>query len=161
MKTDKNKPAPKGCAVAVGIVIVVLAVFLAIKVVVWAKSEPKTVKTDFSQEWAVMTYEEREIFLSKAISEKTLTNASEIEHAMRKAIKEEVKNPKTLSFVWSPSVEIGIIVEADSGWISVPFKCYAQNDLGVEKEIMGTVVYMYVPETHSLGVKRWDINQNN
>lgn len=148
--------------------IIVGIVFLfAILIISLAKSndKPKTKEETStpSKEWASMTYEEKDNFLNKAINAKTFSNAIDAERGMREAIKKEIRNPKTANFEWSPSIYNGSarVVEADSGWIYIAFKCNAENDFGVKKEIMGSVTYKYIPETNLLEVYKWDINQNN
>ncbi|GAB6009614.1 hypothetical protein [Dysgonomonas reticulitermitis] len=159
----EKKKLPKGCSIAVGVIVVIFAIYIAVKLVSWVKSPVESTNIDFSQQWSSMTYEERSDFLIKAIESKSFVNATEAEHAVREAIKKELRNPKTVSFIWSPTIYNNApnVVEADSGWMYVPFKCNAKNDFGVEKEIMGSVTYKYVPETNSLAIHRWDVNQNN
>ena len=119
--------------------------------------------TEIEKQWSDMSYEERDSFLSKLLKDRDFLFSSELEHQLREAIKKECVNPKTVDFTISPSIYNGLanVVEADSGWIYVPFKCTAKNDFGIEKEIAGSVMYLYNPETKSLEVKQWDINQNN
>jgi len=148
-------------------IILGIVVLFAIIIVMLAKSNDapqKETKIDYADKsWIEMTYEERNDFLLKSIDNKSFNNSTEAEHVMREKIKNEIINPKTLKFEWSPSVYNGSanVVEADSGWIYVQFKCFAENNFGVQKEIMGSVTYKYIPETNSLGIQRWDINQNN
>ena len=115
------------------------------------------------QQWSDMSYEEKDSLLNQLLNEKKFLFSSELESQLKEAIKKECVNPKTVRFTISPSIYNGLanIVEADSGWIYVPFRCTAKNDFGIEKEIAGSVMYLYKPETTSLEVKRWDINQNN
>lgn len=115
------------------------------------------------QKWSDMSYEEKDSLLNQLLNEKKFLFSSELESQLKEAIKKECVNPKTVRFTISPSIYNGLanIVEADSGWIYVPFRCTAKNDFGIEKEIAGSVMYLYKPETTSLEVKRWDINQNN
>lgn len=150
--------------------IIVGVVFVFTILIIWVADDNTEKEVATSQQteivqkdWSVMTYEERDNFLNNSIRDRLFSNASDAEIAMRNAIKKEVVNPKTLSFEWSPSVYNGSanVVEADSGWIYITFKCSAKNDLGIEKEIMGSVTYEYVPETNSLNIHKWDINQND
>lgn len=157
------KKAAKILWIIVGIVFLfaILVISLADKN---TKAEETQEETVFpTKEWKVMTYEEKDDFLNKAIKAKTFSNATEVERGVREAIKKEIRNPKTTDFEWSPSIYNGSarVVEADSGWIYIAFKCNAKNDFGVKKEIMGSVTYKYVPETNSLDIYKWDINQNN
>ncbi len=162
MKTEEKK-LPKGCNIAFVIGFIVLAIYIAVKIITWAKSPKEIEKSDYSQEWSGMNYEERNELLNKQLTERNFLFASELEIQLRDAIKKECINPKTVRFQLSPSIYNGLanIVEADSGWIYVPFKCTAKNDFGIEKEIAGSVMYLYKPETNSLEVKQWDVNQNN
>lgn len=115
------------------------------------------------RQWSEMSYEEKDSLLNQLLKDKKFLFSSELESQLKDAIKKECVNPKTVRFTISPSIYNGLanIVEADSGWIYVPFRCTAKNDFGIEKEIAGSVMYLYKPETTSLEVKRWDINQNN
>ena len=126
-------------------------------------SDNKEPKDKQQKQWSDMSYEERDSFLNKSLENRDFVFSSELEHQLREAIKKECVNPKTVNFTISPSIYNGFanVVEADSGWIYVPFKCTAKNDFGVEKEIAGSVMYLYKPETNSLEVKQWDMNQNN
>jgi hypothetical protein len=162
MKSEEKKQAPKGCTIGVGIFIIVFFIFGLVKCNDWLKSR-SNIKTDYTEEWNGMTYEERDAFLKKAIEKKSFINGRDIEYDMRDAIKKECVNPKTVSFSLGPSIYNGFanVVEADSAWIFVPFRCGAKNDFGIEKEIAGSIMYLYKPETNSLEVKRWDIEQNN
>lgn len=120
--------------------------------------EPKDEK-----QWSDMSYEEKDSLLNQLLKDKKFLFSSELESQLKEAIKKECVNPKTVRFTISPSIYNGLanIVEADLGWIYVPFRCTTKNDFGIEKEIAGSVMYLYKPETTSLEVKRWDINQNN
>lgn len=120
-------------------------------------------QVDFSAQWDVMTYEQRDSFLNKSIDERLFSNASDIHAALRNKIKEELRNKGTASFIINPYIYEGLanIVEADSGWIHVPFKLEAKNDFGIAKEITGSVIYLYNPKNNTLEVKKWNINQNN
>lgn len=162
MKKEKQK-VPKGCSIVLVISLTVFFIYIAVKFITWAKAPVEIEKYDYSQEWSSMTYEKRDSFLNKSLSERSFRFSSELESQLRKAIKKECVNPQTVSFTFSPSVYNGLatVVEADSGWIYVPFRCTAKNNFGIEKEIAGSVMYMYKPETNSLEVKRWDMNQNN
>jgi len=159
----ENKKLPKGCTIAIGVVLVILAVYVAVKFISWAKTPVEPANIDFSQQWSSMTSQERYDFLTKSIENKSFTNGTEAEYAMRKTIQNNLRNPKTVTFIYSPTIYNNLpnVVEADSGWMYVPFKCNAKNDFGVEKEITGSVTYKYVPQTNSLAIQRWDINQNN
>lgn len=163
MKKQKQEELPKGCVTPFIIGIIAASIFLVVKCNSWINSPAEKEQTDFSAEWSSMTYEERSEFLNQALDKRSFLYASELEFEMRKAIKKECANPTTVSFIISPSVYNGLanVVEADSGWIYTPFKCTAKNDFGVEKEIMGSVMFIYKPATNSLEVKQWDINQNN
>ena len=153
-----KKQIIKGLKVIYFIVICVVVVNI-----VSCVSSSSEEKQDYSTEWSEMTYEERSDFLGKAIANRSFVNGYEAEVAMKKSIEKEVVNPKTISYVWRPDVYNGgaRVVEADSGWIYVPFKLNAKNDFGVEKEIMGSVMFIYVSATNSLDIKSWEISQNN
>lgn len=126
-------------------------------------SDGQEPKDEQKKQWSDMSYEERDSFLNKSLKDRDFLFSSELELQLKEAIKKECVNPKTVKFTVSPSIYNGLanIVEADSGWIYVPFRCTAKNDFGVEKEIAGSVMYLYKPETNSLEVKKWDMNQNN
>lgn len=157
------KKAAKILWIIVGVVFLLVILVFSLAKNGEDKVEPKEEIQSSAKEWAVMTYEEKDAFLTKAINERTFPNAAEAEHAVREAIKKEVRNPKTIDYVWSPSIYNGNarVVEADSGWIYVDFKCNAKNDFGIEKEIMGSVTYKYMDKTNTLAIHKWDINQNN
>lgn len=149
--------------VGVAVSLLILVVLLADKGDTKEATDNASKENEVQKEWSAMTYKERDVLLQNSIENKSFVNATEAENTMREAIKKVVRNPKTLDFEWSPSVynNRANVVEADSGWISVPFKCHAKNDLGVDKVIMGSVMYKYIPETNSLDVHEWSIIQNN
>lgn len=164
MKKTNQPELSKGCSIAFGIAFIAVFIFIVVRVIgCMRNTEEKEIKTDYSEEWATMNYDQRADFLNKALEEKTFIFADELHYSMIEAIKKELVNPKTVRFLLSPYIYNGFanVVEADSGWIYVPYRCTAKNDFGIEKEIAGSVMYKYNPETNSLEVKRWDINQNN
>ncbi len=126
-------------------------------------SEHQEPQNEQQKQWSNMSYEKKDSLLNQLLNDRKFLFSSELESQLREAIKKECVNPKTVRFTVSPSIYNGLasIVEADSGWIHVPFKCTAKNDFGVEKEITGSIMYLYKPETNSLEVKQWEMNQNN
>jgi hypothetical protein len=161
MEKKPTTEVPKGCTTSFSILIILIVIFIAVKCI--SGMMPTAQYRDYSKEWATMTYEQKDSLLKKAIEKRSFYNAEEIEQAMREAIQKEIRNPGTISYKLNPSVYNGFanVVEADSGWIYVPFKLSAKNDFGIRKEATGSVMYIYDPSSNSLNVKHWDINFND
>jgi len=141
-----------------------LAFIILIIVIILPSSPPKTAEDIVGKPWSEMIYEEKEDLLNDFIKSKRLEKAdSELRIQLRESIAKQLKNPSTLAFSLQPSIYNGFanVVEADSGWIYVPFKAKAKNDFGVEKEIAGSVMFKYDGNTNILSVHKLDLSQNN
>lgn len=150
---------------------VFIAAFVSLLVIIGKHKEDKKddsgekVETEVAQPskgWSNMTYEERASFLNGLIENKTLESQDEeLKHKLWAFLASKVANPSTVEFTLQPSIYNGFanVVEADSGWIYVPFKLTAQNDYGVKKEISGSVMFQYLPESNSLIAHHWDMSK--
>lgn len=127
-------------------------------------SESKLPNEVVGKDWNNMSYEDREIMIQSFINDKSFKKADfELRIQLKESILKQIKNPSTLSFTLEPSIYNGFanIVEADSGWIYVPYRAKAKNDFGIEKEIAGSVMFKYNGLTNTLGIRDFDISQNN
>lgn len=154
---DKTKKdPPKGCVVVMTLIILALPIWFITKCV--GGSEQK----DYSKEWAVMTYEQKQQFLEDKLSSREFTNASNLESQLRAKIRELALDPSTIDYTVSPNIYNGSarVTEADSAWIFVDFRFTAKNAFGVNMPYAGDVTYKYHPEHDQLSVIRWKANEN-
>lgn len=146
------------------LIFVCIAFIILVIVIILPSSPSRKAEDIIGKPWSEMTYEEKENFLNDLIKNKRLEKAdSELRIQLRDNIAKQLKNPSTVSFTLQPSIYNGFanVVEADSGWIYVPFRAKAKNDFGIEKELAGSVMFKYNWNTNTLGVRNFDLSQNN
>lgn len=111
-----------------------------------------------SSKWSVMTYEERQKLLEEMISDKDFENGSELENSLDTAINKEI-NAEAVYHV-KPSIYNGFsnVVEADSGWISLPFRGTYRNYDNDKINFSGSAMLVYHADTKTLSVKNWNVS---